>query len=169
MNGRRIIEDNVSHVDLVPTLLDAAGIEIPDYMAGKNMMPLMRGQETWEDHSVYSEYFALEREPTQLMLRRGDFKLTYSLDPKSGSWETKYYNIREDPWELKDVFNEPEYADTLLGYVNELMNDYWQGMGEHAPPEMPEIVSRVTYDIDWPADPWKPVKVNEGDREVVQY
>ena len=34
---------------------------------------------------------------------------------------------------------------------------------------MPEIVSRVSYDIEWPADPWEPVKINRGDKEVIKY
>ena len=162
--GRKIISDNVSQVDLVPTLLEAVGIEVPDYVAGRDILPLMKGEESWEDHAVYAEYFSRNREPSQLMLRRGDYKFIYNSDTESGAWETYFYNIREDPWEMKDGMDDPQYADILMDYMDELMNDYFKNMEGHAPPEMPKIISRVTYDIDWPADPWKPVKIHEADK-----
>ena len=164
LKGRKVISDNVSQVDLVPTLLEAAGIVPSDHMAGRNMMPLMTGKESWEDHSVYSEYYTRNQEPSQLMLRKGDYKFIYTSDTETGDWETYFYNIKEDPWEMNNAMDDPQYADILLNYTNELMNDYWNDMQRHAPPKMPEIVSRVTYDIEWPADPWQPVKINERDK-----
>jgi len=47
------------------------------------------------------------------------------------------------------------------------MNGYYGDMEGYAPPEMPEIVSRVTYDIDWPADPWKPVSISPADTSLL--
>jgi choline-sulfatase len=169
LKGRKIISDNVSHVDLVPTLLKAAGIEPPEYMAGRNMMPLMKGRETWEDHSVYAEYYSRNMVPSQLMLRKGDYKYIYDDDTGTGAWESYFYNIREDPWEMNDLMDDPQVVDILTECVNELMNDYWNNIMEDKPAEMPEIVSRVTYDIDWPADPWKPVRINTGEKEVTIY
>ena len=169
LRGRKIIGDNVSHVDLVPTLLLAAGITPPEYMAGRNMLPLMRGKENWADHSVYAEYYSRDRIPSQLMLRKGDYKFIYDDDTESGAWESYFYNIREDPWEMKDIMDDPGYADVLTECVEELMNDYWDSIMANIPPEMPEIVSRVSYDIEWPADPWEPVKINRGDKEVIKY
>jgi len=160
LEERKIISDNISHVDLVPTLLDAAGIESPEYMAGMNMLPLMKDKESWEDHSVYSEYYSRNREPSQLMLRKGDYKFVYTTDTPSGAWETHFYNVSEDPWEMNDGMEDSQYADILLDYIDELMNKYFQEAGKHVPDEMPEIVPRVTYDIDWPADPWKAVKIH---------
>ncbi len=49
------------------------------------------------------------------------------------------------------------------------VNDYWNGVIEHSPPEMQEIVPRVTYDIEWPADPWKEVTISPADTSVTMY
>ncbi len=165
---RKVITDNVSHVDLVSTLIEEAGIEPPEYMPGKNMLPLMTGKESWEDHSVYSEYYSRGREPTQLMLRKGDYKLIYTTDTESGAWETYFYNIKDDPWEMNDSMFAPELVDIQTEFIDELMNDYWNAMLENKPPEVPQAVSRVTYDINWPADPWEPVKIDSTSR-VIQY
>ncbi|MBA7649665.1 Arylsulfatase [subsurface metagenome] len=169
LKAREIISDNVSHVDLVPTLLEAAGIESPEYLAGYNMLPLMKGKENWVNHSVFAEYYSGNRAPSQLMLRKGDFKLIYDDDTESGAWETYLYKIPEDPWELKNDMENPDYADVLYDFIGELMEGYWDHLGVHLPPEMPEIVSRVSYDIEWPADPWSAVKIDEDAEEVIQY
>ena len=103
------------------------------------------------------------------MLRKGDYKFIYSSDTEFGDWETYFYNIKEDPWEMNDGMEDSFFADILLEYIDELMNGYYGDMEGYAPPEMPEIVSRVTYDIDWPADPWKKVKINIADSLVTMY
>jgi hypothetical protein len=62
----------------------------------------------------------------------------------------------------------PDYADLLYDFIGVLMGGYWDHIGVHLPPEMPEIVSRVSYDMEWPADPWSPVKIDESS-EVIEY
>ncbi|MEM7370997.1 MAG: sulfatase [Bacteroidota bacterium] len=37
----RVVDDLVSHIDFAPTFLEAAGIEIPDQMTGKSLMPIL--------------------------------------------------------------------------------------------------------------------------------
>jgi len=41
MSGRRVA-DFVSFVDLAPTFLEAAGLEVPEQMSGRSLMPLLR-------------------------------------------------------------------------------------------------------------------------------
>lgn len=160
LRKQKLIGDNVSHVDLVPTLLQAAGIESPDYMAGKNMMPLLKGKESWEDHSVYSEFYSNRGwEPSQLMLKKGDLKLVYTADTETGDWETWFYDTRKDPWEMNNLDAHPDYAVIQMNFVDELMNDYWNAVRDHRAGNEINIVPRVSYDIKWPADPWSPVRV----------
>ena len=163
LKSRKIINDNVSHVDMVSTLLEASGIEAPEYMPGKNMLPLMKGRESWESHEVFSEYYSNRRwEPSQLMLRKGDFKLIYTTDTEFGDWETFFYNVKEDPWEMKDLMQDPALVDTLWNHIDILLNEYWNDVREHRSTDDIRIVPRVQYDMQWPADPWKPVKIKEG-------
>ena len=98
--------------------------------------------------------------------KSGDYKYIYTADTETGDWETYFYHISEDPYEMNDEMQDPKHADLLWDIVDEVMNDYWNGVIENMAPEMPEIVSRVTYDIDWPADPWKPVSISPADTSV---
>lgn len=50
----RVIGQNVSHVDLFPTVCDAVGLDRPDPLQGRSLLPLMRGQKL-ADRPVYFE------------------------------------------------------------------------------------------------------------------
>ena len=50
----RVIGQNVSHIDLFPTVCDALGIEIPKSLHGASLLPLMRGRRL-ADRPVYFE------------------------------------------------------------------------------------------------------------------
>lgn len=169
LKDRKIISDNVSHVDLVPTLLEAAGIAPPEYMPGKNMLPLMKGKERWDDHMVYSEYYAWGAEPSQLMLCEGDYKLIFNAQTQDVMFEMKLYNLREDPWELNNLIDSPEHAVLQYEMGDKLMNDYWKKISNTLSKEAPQIEPRVNYDIDWPADPWEEVKIKRDENSVPMY
>jgi len=157
--GGKTIEDNVSHIDLVPTLLQAAGITPPEHMPGKNMLPLMAGKESWEDQPIWSEGYLGSTEPDQLMLKKGDYKLVYERDINSRKYSKSLHNIRTDPWELHDLAADPERKDVFETYRSEA-DAYLDGIRDYLPPEIPQVMSRVAYDMRWPADPWTPVKIH---------
>ena len=41
VSGGRVINDFISHTDFAPTFLEAAGVEIPEAMTGKSLLPLL--------------------------------------------------------------------------------------------------------------------------------
>ncbi|MFX3635875.1 MAG: sulfatase-like hydrolase/transferase [Candidatus Pristimantibacillus sp.] len=48
--GGRQVQELVSLIDLPPTLLDAAGIAVPDSMQGRSILPLLKGQDnSWPE------------------------------------------------------------------------------------------------------------------------
>lgn len=54
-HGGRVVESAVSHVDLLPTILDAVGVRAPDVVHGESLLPMIEGDETNLDRGVYSE------------------------------------------------------------------------------------------------------------------
>jgi arylsulfatase/uncharacterized sulfatase len=86
--------------DIVPTLLDAAGVTYAaDEFYGRSLMPLLTGQAD----EVYGEAdsFAIEVSGTAA-LYRGDWKLTRTPEPY-GDGEWYLYDISRDPGETADV------------------------------------------------------------------
>ena len=50
----RVIDAMVSHIDVFPTVCELAGLEPPDWLQGRSMMPLFRG----ETDTIRDEIFA---------------------------------------------------------------------------------------------------------------
>ncbi len=132
---RSIIDDNVSHVDVVTTLLKAVGLAPSESMAGKDLRPLIEGKEDWTDRAVYAEFYKYQVNPSQLMLRKGDYKLTYNIENGDGMFEMRLYNIKEDPWEQRDLYNSGEHGVLMMNMSDELMNDYYKKIFKTLPKE----------------------------------
>lgn len=64
--GGRALDDFVVLTDLAPTLLEAAGVNVPPEMTGRTLMPLLTGQQQPDRNRVF-----LERE-RHAQVRRGD-------------------------------------------------------------------------------------------------
>jgi arylsulfatase A-like enzyme len=97
------------NIDFAPTFLDAAGIDIPEDMQGISLKPLMKGREpeNWRKSIYYHYYEEGEHNvPRHEGVRTQRYKLInfYDLD----TWE--FYDLEKDPHELKNIYNESEYA-----------------------------------------------------------
>ncbi|WP_276166044.1 sulfatase family protein [Zobellia alginiliquefaciens] len=118
----------VQNLDFAPTFLEAAGIDVPSDMQGESLMPLLKGEsEKWDRDAVYYHYYEY---PSVHMVKRHygivtkEFKLAhfyYDVD----EWEL--YDRLKDPKELNNVFDDPEYAETveeLQAKLKELRKKY---------------------------------------------
>nr|WP_299386031.1 sulfatase [Allomuricauda sp.] len=111
----------VQNLDFAQTFLEAAQIEAPDDMQGESLMPLLTSQEqNWSRDAVYYHYYEYPAEH-QVMRHYGivttDFKLAhfyYDADV----WEL--YDRKKDPQEMKNVYNNPAYADIVKGLHQKL-------------------------------------------------
>ena len=116
----RIINDLVEQIDVAPTILELANIPIPSWMEGQSLVPLMHGKElpskpilsmhietTPKGHRIDEGTFAVWE---------GNFKLIYYLkDNKS-----LLFNLKEDPGELKNLFDEKkEIGRHLLALIQD--------------------------------------------------
>jgi N-sulfoglucosamine sulfohydrolase len=54
-SGGKVSDALISHIDLFPTLCDLLEIERPEWLEGKSMIPLIRGQKKEINEEVYTE------------------------------------------------------------------------------------------------------------------
>ena len=105
----RRVAENVSHLDLFPTLLELAGDgALPDLAApvdGRSLVPLAGGAATdWPD-LVCAEYTAEGAREPMAMVRKGPHKLIASRsDPPL------LYDLAADPDELENLAQRPDRA-----------------------------------------------------------
>lgn len=145
----------MSHVDIMPTVLRAVGLEPDAHLPGADLRPLLAGGGDWPDRAVYSEF--LPRLPfLHLMLRRGAYKL-WATNGRGGEAQYRLFDVESDPWELRDLSKDGAHAATLESLKGELA-EQWRAQERHMPSVMPKLPKRSGYKITWPADPWQPVE-----------
>ncbi len=105
-------KDLVSVLDLAPTFLEAAGVEVPAEVQGKSITSVLKGQTPadWRK-SFYYHYYEY---PGPHSVRRhygvvtDQYKLVYFYEPGVDYWEL--FDLKADPKELTSVYDKPEYA-----------------------------------------------------------
>jgi arylsulfatase A-like enzyme len=121
-------EDIVSPLDYAQTFLDIAGVEIPNEMQGESLVPVFEGDtpDDWRD-SHYYHYYEF---PSVHQVNRHEAVITdryklirfYSIKNKNRPghdlWEL--IDLKVDPLETKNFYNEPEYAEIQAELKNEL-------------------------------------------------
>ena len=113
--GRRVREV-VSLVDVAATLADVAGTAAEAELDGNSLLPLMREGGPWKDEA-FCEYLAHGVAGPMAMLRRGRYKLNYSLgDPP------ELYDIETDPGEFTDLAGEAAFASVAAELQEDLLS-----------------------------------------------
>ena len=110
----------VQNLDFAQTFLDAAGITAPDDMQGESLVPLFKGDTADFREAVYYHYYEY---PAVHMVKRHygivteDYKLVHFYDDID-EWEL--YDRKKDTQEMKNVYDEPAYADVVADLTKKL-------------------------------------------------
>ncbi len=127
-------EDISLNVDFAPTFLDYAGIDTPEHMQGRSFRQNLTGKtpKNWRKSMYYRYWMNLAHHdnPAHYGIRTKDYKLIFfyglPLDARGAkakateaAWEL--YDLRKDPKELNNVYNNPEYARVTKKLKAELL------------------------------------------------
>ena len=105
-------------LDLVPTLLELAGLPVPEDLDGISLMPYLSGerQDSIRKYALTTyngQQFGLF---TQRMIRNDTYK--YVWNPCDVD---ELYDMKNDPGELHNLVGDPAYADLLAGLRRDLV------------------------------------------------
>ncbi|MFC1718633.1 sulfatase [Candidatus Poribacteria bacterium] len=109
-NSSEVI-DLVSLMDIGPTILESAGIDIPMYMEGRSMMPYLEGQPIAPREFVFCE------DNYQIMMRGQDYKMVYYI----GQEEGELYDLKGDPGELWNLWSDGECSELKNKLLSRLL------------------------------------------------
>lgn len=120
--GKRV-NGNIYLLDVLPTLCELAGIEIPSTVEGKSFVQVLNGEKKIVRDIMYGAY-AGGTKPGIRTVKKGDWKLI-KYDVLEGTvQETQLFNLAENPNEYlpehhkkgemeTDLAENPKYADKL--------------------------------------------------------
>ena len=131
----RVYDKLTSAVDIMPTVLDFLGQDIPSFVEGSSLLPRIH------DTSLPGREFVVSTEPftnpgdpvryvDNVLRRRGGLSM---ITVTSGDWSFLYspdtagselYNLKSDPQQAQNVISRhPEVAKELHQYLVKLMRD----------------------------------------------
>src|SRR5699024_10928792 len=113
----------VELVDIAPTLLDILGMDIPYYMQGQSLLPILSGEADPDYHkdSVYCEYYyALETHKGVYAAKHYDDR--YKLVVYDGDDPQALYDLKNDRNELDNLWSSPEYEELKAKLVLDRLN-----------------------------------------------
>ena len=113
VHGPVVTDTLAENVDVLPTILEFCGIELPRQVQGLSLMPVMRGEKsTHKDKAFsYNLFYDYDSSVTKSMIVRGKWKFVASSDFKG-----ELYDLERDPCEKINLIDMPEYA----AEINEL-------------------------------------------------
>lgn len=119
----------VNNVDFAPTIIDMAGGKTPEYMQGESFKDILYSGDVpddWRRATYYRYWMHMAHQhgnPAHFGIRTKDYKLIFfygvnfndivpprslSLFQTPAAWEL--YDLRKDPFEMNNVYGEPEYV-----------------------------------------------------------
>ena len=114
----------VANIDLAPTLLEAAGVEVPESMEGRSFLPVLRssaapGRKAWL-YEYYREF------PYRVPAMHGVRTDTHIYIEYEGGRRPELYDVVKDPREKQNLIGTPE-GDRLLPGLKGMLEDLKEG------------------------------------------
>lgn len=115
-------KDNDSLVtlqELMPTLLDVAGVKPPKPVDGESLLPLMNGEkESNGRETIFCEYHNHFYVARQRMVRDLEYQFTFNESERG-----ELYDLKKDPHQLHNVCYDPAYGAIKKKYMD-IMSQY---------------------------------------------
>jgi choline-sulfatase len=122
--GGRTIDANVNLCDLFATLCDLCGLDIPEGLDSRSLVPLLKNQPgTWSNESVSHVY----RREHYVMIKQDDLKYQYYGE----KIPEVLFDLKADPAENHNLAEAPEYHEAMQKFRHRLSE---LGYGPNADP-----------------------------------
>jgi N-sulfoglucosamine sulfohydrolase len=129
MAGGRVVSEMISNVDVLPSLLEAAGVPVPENVQGRSFLPLLRGEsylphaEIYAEKTYHSYYDPMRAIRTERFKYIRNFETCFLVevpgDVQQGMIFPRhtalYSSSQHPPLELYDLETDPFELENLAG------------------------------------------------------
>jgi N-sulfoglucosamine sulfohydrolase len=150
--GGKVIDSLVSQVDIYPTLCELAGVDVPGFVQGRSLMPLVRGETEAVRDEIFAELTYHAAYEPQRAVRSDRFKyIRYYVDGRPVlanvddsmtkdlmvrlGWAERpvdgeqLYDLPLDPNEMRNVAGEPRY-ETVRQELSDKLDAWMRETGD---------------------------------------
>jgi arylsulfatase A-like enzyme len=117
----------VSMIDMLPTILELAGLPMPEVMQGQSLAPLLLGKKGWEPRPVIIDEFSVDKETGKLsgalQVIDGRWVASLGINPLPKS-EDQPPKKRRPPLLLYDLWHNPYYGGSVHEKRPDLVKKY---------------------------------------------
>tara|TARA_Y100001960_G_scaffold160160_1_gene168374 strand:+ start:1 stop:1512 length:1512 start_codon:yes stop_codon:yes gene_type:complete len=140
----KLVEGNFGQIDLIPTLLDLLGQDIPEHVQGTTKADVIKGKSDLSNNEVFMEHNGIgDRNlgtPVINMLNNMQWRSIVTSDRWKlnlcATDQCELFNLNDDPYEEVNLFNKPEHKDRIRIMAAKIR--MWQHeTGDHAP--LPDV------------------------------
>jgi arylsulfatase A-like enzyme len=148
--GRGVVRDEpVELRDVMPTLLDCAGLPIPDGLDGRSVLPLTRDEHApWRDY-LHGEHTLFGQ--SMQWLTDGREKYIWL----SGKGREQFFDLVGDPHEAHDLSASPQHAERLARWRTRMI-EVLRGREEGYVENDRLVPGRAVIDVLSKPAPWIP-------------
>jgi uncharacterized sulfatase len=115
----------VSHIDIVPTIMEAVNLPLPKLLEGKSLLATLKDPKHKTNDAVFIEFSRYEIDhdgfggfqPIRAVFD-GRYKLVINLMTTD-----ELYDLKADPFEMKNLINSEEYS-TLRNRLHDMLLDW---------------------------------------------
>jgi arylsulfatase A-like enzyme len=109
----RVVKEKTLNIDFAPTLLTMAGMPVPDEMQGRSLQPLISREPVlnWRSSFYFQHSFGPAIIPPSEGVRSERWSYVRWTAPNPGIEEL--YDLRNDPWQERNLASVPAHAGTL--------------------------------------------------------
>lgn len=126
-------KDIILNVDFASLLADYAGVDVPEKSQGESFRQNLKGNTPkdwrknmyyryWTHHSIRPAHLGIRNERYKLIFMYGD-RLNMTGSQKESNvpaWE--FFDLKEDPHENRNAYNDPKYAKIIKQMKEDLLN-----------------------------------------------
>jgi arylsulfatase A-like enzyme len=120
MKTRKLAEEVVELRDIMPTVLDAAGVEIPKTVDGRSLLNVMQNSdENWREyiHGEHCKCYSHEQEMQYVTDGKRKFIWLPRIDVE------QFFDLEEDPGEVNNLINDSSRKDEVDKWRNYMIKE----------------------------------------------